>query len=163
MRSCGLLIFKLDDLAVGRVTSVAKVTNILLVTLWMATRAPGSVDCSRTGSTDNCEIPASFSTRLVIWLLTWDDQQLRNAPVELDLPPRLPTFLKAIRLMISKEATKGQAWIRMHVIGGSPEVHLNVVLIDGCVHSHIQHWLGPRTIGEINGPALQLVAIARED
>src|SRR5882724_5898112 len=94
------------------VTSVEKVTKTLLVTLcWMATRAPGLCwELPRTGSIDNWEMPASFSTRFVIWLLTWEAIS--------DCAPKAPggvgfaaaaseVFPKAIRLMMSEGGSDG--------------------------------------------------------
>src|SRR5436305_2711647 len=94
------------------VTSVAKVTNRLPFTrFWMATRAPGFCWLfPNSGSIESWEIPATFSKRLVTWLLTCDATS--------DSAPRLPggvgfaadaavVLPKAIRLMMSDGGKEG--------------------------------------------------------
>src|SRR5215470_181471 len=51
----------------------------------------------------------------------------------------------------------------MQVIRWSPETHLNVVLIDRGIHSHIEYGFGARGIAKIDRASLQYVAIARKD
>src|SRR3954454_23490309 len=44
--------------------------------------------------------------------------------------------------------------------GSIPEAHLNILLVDRGVYTDIDHWLRARRINEIDGAALQDVAIA---
>src|SRR5438105_8321109 len=49
------------------------------------------------------------------------------------------------------------------MVGWAPEAHLNVPLLDRGVYTDIDHWLRARRIDEIDGAALQDVAVALEN
>src|SRR5438067_2095892 len=49
------------------------------------------------------------------------------------------------------------------MVGWTPEAHLNVPLLNRGVHTDIDHGLRARRINEINGAALQDVAVALEN
>src|SRR3954462_10533666 len=94
------------------VTSVANVTKILLVTrCCTAMCAPGF--CwfpPSTGSMESCEMPANFSTRLVIWLETCDamSDSAPSAPGGVGFAALASDVLpKAIRLMMSEGGSAG--------------------------------------------------------